>query len=245
MYGFVLFSPIKLPFILTSYNYESSLLKPMVIPMNTTNEVKVWDPLVRIFHWSLVIAFTVAYLSEDDWQELHVWAGYTVAGLVVFRLVWGFIGTEHARFRDFVFSPSTVFGYLKDMLSHRAKRYLGHSPAGGAMVVALLISLAATTLTGMKLYAVEENRGPFASIQQMDGLSPISSAMADEDEHEKGEAREGHGEGDEELWEELHEFFANFTLLLVFLHIGGVVVSSIAHGENLPRSMITGKKRKE
>ena len=210
--------------------------------MTTSNEIKVWDPLVRIFHWSLVAAFTIAYLSEDDWQSLHVWAGYTVAGLVAFRLLWGFVGSEHARFRDFVFSPATVFGYIKDLVALRAKRYIGHNPAGGAMVIALLISLAATTLTGMQLYAVEENRGPFAAIT-VEGISPIGTAMADEDEYEYGEGREGK-EG-EELWEELHEFFANFTLLLVFLHIAGVVVSSFAHGENLPRAMVTGKKHKE
>ena len=214
----------------------------MVKTMKTTtsNEIKVWDPLVRIFHWTLVAAFTIAYLTEDDWQSLHVWAGYTVAGLVAFRLVWGFIGTEHARFRDFVFGPKTISGYLKDMVAFRAKRYIGHNPAGGAMVIALLISLAATTLTGMKLYAVEENAGPFAAIQ-MENISPISAAYADEDEGE----REGGYEGGDELWEELHEFFANFTLLLVFLHIGGVVVSSFAHGENLPRAMVTGKKHKD
>lgn len=208
----------------------------MVKTMTTKDEIKVWDPLVRIFHWSLVAAFTIAYLTEDDWQAVHVWAGYTVAGLVAFRLVWGFVGTKHARFRDFVYSPVAVFGYLKDLVSFRAKRYIGHSPAGGAMAIVLLISLAATTLTGMKLYAVEENAGPFAAIQ-VESISPISSAYADEDEHEH--------EGGDELWEELHEFFANFTLLLVFLHIGGVVVSSLAHGENLPRAMVTGKKRKE
>lgn len=205
--------------------------------MNTTNEVKVWDPLVRIFHWSLVAAFTIAYLTEDDWQSLHVWAGYTVAGLLAFRLVWGFVGTEHARFRDFVFSPTTVIAYLKDMVSLRAKRYIGHNPAGGAMVVALLISLAATTLTGMEVYAVKENAGPFAQIQ-IENISPISTAMADDDEHE-------HENGEGGVWEELHEFFANFTLLLVFLHIGGVVFSSFEHGENLPRAMVTGKKQKD
>jgi cytochrome b len=210
--------------------------------MTTDNEIKVWDPLVRIFHWSLVAAFTVAYLSEDEWQDVHVLAGYTVAGLVAFRIVWGFIGSEHARFRDFVFSPATTLAYLKDMAAFRAKRYLGHNPAGGAMAIALLISLAATTLSGMKLYAVEENAGPFARIQ-IENISPISSAIAGDDEY--GEEREGHGEGDEELWEELHEFFANFTLLLVLLHIGGVVISSFAHGENLPRAMVTGKKHRE
>lgn len=210
--------------------------------MTTSNEIKVWDPLVRIFHWTLVAAFTIAYLSEDDWEDIHVLAGYTVAGLVIFRLVWGFIGPKHARFSDFVFSPSTVIAYLKDMVAFRAKRYIGHNPAGGVMVLALLISLAATTLTGMKLYAVEENAGPFAQIQ-IENISPISTAMADDDGDEHGEEREGRGE--EGSWKELHEFFANLTLFLVFLHIGGVVFSSLEHGENLPRAMVTGKKRKE
>lgn len=210
--------------------------------MTTENTIKVWDPLVRIFHWTLVAAFTIAYFSEDDFQDIHVLAGYTVAGLVAFRIVWGFVGTRHARFSDFVFSPATVIGYLKDMVALRAKRYIGHNPAGGAMVLALLISLAGTTLTGMKLYAVEENAGPFAQIQ-IENLSPISTAVADDDGDEYGERREGHKEGG--IWKEMHEFFANFTVLLVILHIGGVVVSSFAHGENLPRAMVTGRKEKE
>ena len=212
----------------------------MVMSMNSETEVKVWDPLVRLFHWSLVAAFTIAYLTEDDWQTLHVWAGYIIAGLITFRLLWGFVGPQHARFSDFIFSPTAISAYLKDMLSLRAKRYLGHNPAGGAMVLALLLSLAATTLSGMQVYAVEEGAGPFASIE-LNGLSPIASAYADDDEHEHG--GEGHKDGG--IWEEIHEFFANFTLLLVVLHISGVVVTSLAHSENLPRSMVTGKKRKE
>lgn len=212
--------------------------------MTTETEIKVWDPLVRIFHWTLVIAFFTAYFTEDDLQNVHVLAGYTVAGLVAFRLVWGFIGSKHARFSDFVFSPSTVIAYLKDMIALRAKRYIGHNPAGGAMVIALLISLAGTTLTGMKLYAVEENAGPFANIQ-IENISPVSNAVADDEGDEDGEYGEGRGEHEEGIWEEAHEFFANFTLLLVLLHVGGVVISSFAHGENLPRAMVTGRKEKE
>ena len=210
----------------------------MVMTMNSQTEIKVWDPLVRIFHWSLVVAFTIAYITEDDWQNLHVWAGYIVAALVAFRLVWGFIGPQHARFSDFVFSPTSIVAYLKDMLALRAKRYIGHNPAGGAMVLALLLSLAATTLSGMQVYAVEENAGPFAQIE-LNSLSPIAMAYADDDEHEG----DGHKEGG--VWEDIHEFFANFTLLLVVLHISGVIISSLAHNENLPRVMVTGKKRQE
>lgn len=212
----------------------------MVMTMNSETEVKVWDPLVRLFHWSLVAAFTIAYVTEDEWQDLHVWAGYIVAGLVAFRIVWGLVGPKYARFSDFVFSPAATLAYLKEMVNLRAKRYIGHNPAGGAMVLALLLSLGATTLSGMQLYALEENAGPFAQVEM--NLSPIATAKADEDEYEEHEGG-GHGEGG--VWEEIHEFFANFTLLLVVLHISGVVISSLAHNENLPRAMVTGKKRRE
>jgi cytochrome b len=206
--------------------------------MSSSNEIRVWDPLVRLFHWSLVVAFVIAYLTGDELEDVHVLAGYFIAGLVVFRLIWGVVGTRHARFSDFVFSPPTVIAYLKDILAFRAKRYIGHNPAGGAMVVALLISLSMATLSGMKLLAVEENEGPFAAIQ-IENISPVAIAMADEDEDE-------HDEGEEEsVWEEVHEFFVNFTLLLVLLHLAGVALSSIAHGENLPRAMVTGTKRQD
>ena len=80
------------------------------------NTVRVWDPLVRVFHWTLAAAFLTAYLVEDDWLGLHIVAGYTVLGLVLFRLVWGALGTRHARFTDFVRSPDAVLAYLKDKL---------------------------------------------------------------------------------------------------------------------------------
>ncbi len=207
--------------------------------MSSDSEVRVWDPLVRLFHWSLVIAFITAYVTGDELEDVHVVAGYFIVGLVVFRLIWGFIGTRHARFSDFVFRPPTVIAYLKDILAFRAKRYIGHNPAGGAMVVALLISLSLATLSGMKLLAVEENEGPFAAIQ-IENISPVAVAMADEDEE-----HEHDGGKEESVWEEVHEFFVNFTLLLVLLHLAGVAVSSFAHGENLPRAMVTGKKRQD
>ncbi|MCW8923014.1 MAG: cytochrome b/b6 domain-containing protein, partial [Gammaproteobacteria bacterium] len=105
--------------------------------MNDTNQIKVWDLPVRIFHWSLASTFFIAYLTEEDWLDIHVLAGYTILGLVVFRLFWGFIGSRHALFNDFVRPPRVVLAYLKDMAACHPKRYIGHNPAGGAMVVAL------------------------------------------------------------------------------------------------------------
>ncbi|MCB1473278.1 MAG: cytochrome b/b6 domain-containing protein [Rhodobiaceae bacterium] len=110
--------------------------------------VRVWDPFVRIFHWSLVALFAFAFLTGDEWDKPHEFAGYVVAGLIGLRVIWGFIGTRHARFSDFVTGPGTVIGYLKDAAGFRARRHLGHNPAGGAMVLALLAAIAVISLTG-------------------------------------------------------------------------------------------------
>ena len=188
--------------------------------MSPQETVKVWDPLVRVFHWSLVLSFTLAYASGEDWKDLHVITGYVVGGLIAFRLLWGLVGSRHARFSDFVYRPSTVIGYLKQLRSLHAPRYLGHNPAGGAMIVLLLLCLTATVLTGLGLYAADDGAGPLA------GLIPLSHAW-------------------EDVFKEVHEFFANFTLLLVFAHLAGVAVSSLLHKENLVRAMITGRKPRE
>lgn len=111
-------------------------------------EIRVWDPLVRIFHWSLAIAFFGAYLLGDDGGRLHQALGYTALGLVGFRLAWGFIGTRHARFASFVPSPSQFVRYLRDMAARREARHVGHNPAGAVMILALLAGIALTGLTG-------------------------------------------------------------------------------------------------
>ncbi|OKH88785.1 cytochrome b/b6 domain-containing protein [Thalassospira sp. TSL5-1] len=110
--------------------------------------VKVWDPLVRIFHWSLVTSFAVAWLSADEIKNLHEIAGYCAAALIGFRLIWGFIGPHYARFGQFVHGPDKTLKYLRDIPSGRAERYLGHNPAGGAMILALLACMALLATTG-------------------------------------------------------------------------------------------------
>lgn len=110
--------------------------------------VRVWDPLVRTFHWLLVGLFTFAFLTGDEWDTAHETAGYAIAVLVALRIIWGFTGTRHARFADFVRSPPVALAYLGDSLRMRAKRYLGHNPAGGWMILALLLAISVICISG-------------------------------------------------------------------------------------------------
>ena len=111
-------------------------------------EITVWDPFVRVFHWSQAILIGVAWLTADGWKWLHEWSGYVLGGLIALRILWGVIGSPHARFSDFVRGPAATLGYLRDLLAGRETRYLGHNPAGGAMILALLAVTAATVVTG-------------------------------------------------------------------------------------------------
>jgi cytochrome b len=229
-------------------------IERLILMKNDKRTAKVWDPLVRIGHWTLAVAFFTAYLTEDDFLTQHVWAGYIVGAYVLVRLVWGVIGSRHARFRNFLYSPAKVFGYLKNLIARKPQHYIGHNPAGGIMVAALLISLAGTAITGMKLYAVEENAGPFAVAAQqipLQSVSFVDEANAeddDEDDDDEDKVSRGLNAGHkadkqaEEFWEEWHETFANLTLMLVALHILGVIVSSIIDKETLVKAMWTGKK---
>lgn len=195
------------------------------------DQIKVWDLFVRVFHWTLVAAFAVAYVTEDEAMALHVWAGYLVGGLVVARVVWGFVGPTHARFSDFVCGPFKAWRYLIDLFLFRAKRHIGHSPAGGAMVLMLMAGCLVTVWTGMALYAAEEGKGPLSW-----RAPAIAQALADDDDREGHDDNED-GDGD------LHEWIAHLTFLAVLFHITGVILAGIVHKENLTRAMITGQKR--
>ena len=113
--------------------------------------VKVWNPFVRVFHWSLATLFLVSYVTGDELEQVHIISGYTIGGLVALRIVWGLVGPKHARFSNFVKSPRVVLDYLRDIVRFKAPRYVGHNPAGGAMIVALLLMLAGTGTTGFML----------------------------------------------------------------------------------------------
>jgi cytochrome b len=103
-------------------------------------QVKVWDPFVRCFHWATVVLFAAAFLSPDE-KSIHEPLGYALLVLAVARICWGVAGSRHARFGNFVSGPRAVISYLRALGRGQAPRYLGHNPAGGAMVVVLLAML--------------------------------------------------------------------------------------------------------
>ena len=117
-------------------------------PVSREATIRVWDPIVRVFHWSLVASFAIAWLSADEWGALHHWAGYAAGSLIAFRLVYGLVGSRYARFTQFVRSPRTVIGFLNAMRRGDEPRYVGHNPAGGAMIVALILTVGAVATTG-------------------------------------------------------------------------------------------------
>jgi len=204
--------------------------------------VRVWDIFVRFNHWVVAFGFFVAYLIEDEILTLHVWIGYVVGALVFSRILWGFIGTKHARFTDLAYGPRKVISYLLDLTLFRAERHLGHSPAGGAMAIALWIGLLAVVWSGLELYAVEEGAGPLAAVisetNQVSTEAPSLLLFVNDDDKDEEER------GRESAWEDIHEALSNFVLLLVILHIAGVLLASLVHRENLSRSMVSGMKRK-
>jgi cytochrome b len=167
--------------------------------------VRIWDPLIRVFHWALVASFAIAWISAEEWDAVHEWAGYTAAGLVLVRVAWGLIGPGYARFGQFLRAPRTVAVYLSEMLHHREPRYLGHNPVGGLMIVALMMAMLGVSLTGW-LYTTSAFWGS-------------------------------------EWLEEAHELLADTLLVMVGIHVAGVVLASLRHGENLVRSMFNGEKR--
>ncbi|MEZ5870690.1 MAG: cytochrome b/b6 domain-containing protein [Nitratireductor sp.] len=113
--------------------------------------VRVWDPFVRFFHWSLVGLFAFAWVTGDEWGKAHELAGYVIAGLVGLRVIWGFVGPAHARFSDFIYSPVVTIRFLADTMRMKASRYIGHNPAGGMMVLGLLMMIPVIAITGFMM----------------------------------------------------------------------------------------------
>ncbi|VAX09822.1 Cytochrome b [hydrothermal vent metagenome] len=184
--------------------------------VRTASKVLVWDFPVRFFHWSLAGCFVTAWLTRDSrYLDIHVFAGYLMLGLILFRLLWGFIGSPYARFSNFAFGLVEVLGYLQGVLHRRPPHFLGHNPAGSWAIYLLLGLGLLITTTGLLVLGGEERHGLFA------GLLSFS-------------------QGD--VVHQIHELLAWLMLGMVVVHLFGVLVESLLHKENLVQAMVTGYK---
>ncbi|MBF0158499.1 MAG: cytochrome b/b6 domain-containing protein [Magnetococcales bacterium] len=179
--------------------------------------ILVWDLPTRLFHWLLAGAVLAAWLTgeADALLAWHVFFGTAVLLLIPFRLVWGILGSLHARFSNFIQPWPVVRHYLLALLQRKAPRYIGHNPAAGWAIVLLMTLSFLTALLGFASIGGEEQRGPLATL-----LS--------------------YWQG--KLFGELHEGLANGLMALVIVHLTGVIVGSLVHRENLIAAMLHGRK---
>jgi len=190
-----------------------------------------WDPLIRLTHWGIAAAVLINAMINKGGSGWHIWIGYGVVALLALRLLWGFLGTEEARFTSFPLSIRAARAHVSDMLAGRHRRYPSHNPLGSFMVYALWAMLIVVTASGIGMAG-----SPLSTIPSTGTVSYLSQHEAREwDENESGEKSE--------FLEELHEISANLLLLLAALHIAGVVLESSLSGRNLLRPMLGGRHK--
>ncbi|WP_428487503.1 cytochrome b/b6 domain-containing protein [Rhodopila sp.] len=178
--------------------------------------IKVWDLPVRLFHWVIVLLILVAWLTQEyNWMEWHVWTGCTILTLLLFRLVWGFIGSDTARFTRFLKGPVAALRHLSHIGRREADREIGHNAAGGWMVLLMLALIGVQAGTGLFSNDDAATEGPlmhFVSKDQSDWLSHIHSI--------------------------------NFKLIeaAIVLHVLAIAIYATLKRQDLVRPMITGRK---
>ncbi len=181
--------------------------------------MKVWDAPIRLFHWGVVLLIAVSYVSiSEGWMRVHLISGYTMLGALVFRLVWGFAGSDTARFGRFLKNPITGLTHLTHILRREEDREIGHNAAGGWMVLLMLLLLAVQVATGL-------------------------CANTDDDYMINGPLAKYVGKHLSDRLSGIHAFNFNLILGVIALHLLAVVAYAVFKGQDLVRPMITGKKR--
>lgn len=173
--------------------------------MESGKAIRVWDPLIRVFHWATVLLCVLNLFILEEGRRNHRYVGYALAGLLVLRILWGFVGSDYARFAQWFPTPARLGRYLQASWQGKHPYHAGHNPLGALMILLLLTCLVGTAVTGI-----------------MTGYEQLF---------------------DEELMEELHEFFAKALQIAIFIHVLAVIVLDRLTRGDLIRAMITGRKR--
>jgi len=181
--------------------------------------IRLWDSPTRIFHWLLAILVAVSYFSAEEGEmEIHEISGIAILVLVIFRIIWGFVGSTSARFSHFVRGPGAVLAYVRALLRRNPPHTAGHNPLGGWVVVAFLLLLVVQGALG--LFANDDifYEAPLAYMISDDTSDSISG---------------------------LHHELFEFILILIGIHVAAVIGYWVVFKENLIRAMITGQKKVE
>jgi cytochrome b len=187
-------------------------------PRVVTLKIRVWDAPTRLFHWAIVLLIITSYVSvTTDRMQLHYYAGYTLLTLLLFRVVWGFIGSQTSRFRQFLRSPFEALHHLAHLHRREPDREIGHNAAGGWMVLVMLLALGVQATTGLFAGDPVDGGGPF-----VDQITETTQATLDR----------------------IHYYnFYYVILVLVGLHILAVLTYAVVKRHDLVRPMVTGRKR--
>lgn len=184
----------------------------------THNRVLIWDAPVRLFHWALatcVVVSVVSGMTGGNAMQIHLWSGYAILSLVVFRLLWGFAGSSYARFADFLYGPRAVWDFARTLFNREPSHYAGHNPMGGWMVIAMLVLLLFQASTGLFSNDDIVTEGPLAHL--------INKATSD--------------------WlTTLHKINSKIIIALAVTHVAAVLFHLLVKRENLIVAMISGYK---
>lgn len=172
-----------------------------------SESLRLWDPVVRVFHLSIAGVFVTNYFFTEAGDDWHVWLGYYAAAWLLVRVVWGFIGPRSARWADFWPTPTRLVGQVRSLLAKRPEHRLGHSPIGALVMISMMLAMAILALTG---WAMEE----------VDALWGADWPLL------------------------VHETSANVLLGLVGIHVAAALLESVMVRDNLPLSMLTGRRRR-
>jgi cytochrome b len=185
----------------------------------SVDTVRVWDLPTRLFHWLLVVtvsgALATGLFAPTAWLDVHLYLGYGIVGLVVFRLIWGIFGGHFSRFRSFTYSISRILTHFYGLLRQRPQHYFGHNPSGSAMIILLLVTLIGLIISGFISLGGANKQGFLSGV--------VTSAT-------------GHAAID------VHEMLTYALMALIAAHLVGVIAESLVMGENLVNSMVTGDK---
>ena len=189
-----------------------------LMPSHPSAPTKIWDLPTRLFHWLLAILILLQYgTAEWHWLSMqwHVWFGFTTLALLLFRLMWGFAGSQTSRFSDFVRGPRRAFAYARDLLANRARFNIGHNPLGGWSVLALLLCVLVQAVSGLFASDDIDNDGPLAA--------HVTTRTV-------------------RLMTRIHHWNENVLLVLIGVHVAAVLLYLVLRRDNLITPMISGRR---